>query len=129
MGAGMMPIQKKEFKPFEKVSFEVKKRIIDIWKFMRQEDKEHFINQVALALSIWGSDDMGKTMVARVMEILVRDGSKNLSDFGIYIDKLMLLEQDKGIGSRSGAIVKTIEVVDAYRIRYEMSAEPHKTIF
>jgi hypothetical protein len=125
----MMPIQKKEFKPFEKVSFEAKKRIIDLWKFMRQEDKEHFINQVALALSVWGSDDMGKSMVARVMEILVKDGSKNLSDFGIYIDKLILIEQGKAVEARNGDIVKAIEVVDAYRIRYEMSAEPHKTIF
>ncbi len=124
-----MPIQKKEFKPFEKVSFEAKKRIIDLWKFMRQEDKEHFINQVALALSVWGSDDMGKSMVARVMEILVKDGSKNLSDFGIYIDKLILIEQGKAVEARNGDIVKAIEVVDAYRIRYEMSAEPHKTIF
>jgi hypothetical protein len=125
----MMPIQKREFKPFEKVSFEAKKRIIDLWKFMKQEDKEHFINQVALALSVWGSDDMGKSMVARVMEILVKDGSKNLSDFGIYIDKLILIEQNKAMESRNGDIVKAIEVVDAYRIRYEMSAEPHKTIF
>jgi pantothenate kinase-related protein Tda10 len=125
----MMAAQKKEFRPFEKVPFEAKKRIIDLWKFMRQEDKEHFINQVALALSIWGSDDQGKTMVARVMEILVKDGSKNLSDFGIYIDKLMLVEQDKALESRGNEIVKVIEVVDAYRIRYEMSSEPHKTIF
>lgn len=124
-----MAAQKKDFRPFEKVPFEVKKRIIDLWKFMKQEDKEHFINQVALALSIWGSDDQGKTMVARVMEMLVKDGSKNLSDFGIYIDKLMLAEQDKALESRGSEIVKAIEVVDAYRIRYEMSSEPHKTIF
>ena len=124
-----MAAQKKDFRPFEKVPFEVKKRIIDLWKFMKQEDKEHFINQVALALSIWGSDDQGKAMVARIMEMLVKDGSKNLSDFGIYIDKLMLAEQDKALESRGSEIVKAIEVVDAYRIRYEMSSEPHKTIF
>jgi hypothetical protein len=32
-----------------------KSRIVDIWKAMSESDKAHFINQVALALSVWGS--------------------------------------------------------------------------
>jgi hypothetical protein len=124
----MAPI-KGEFRPFDKVPFEAKKRIVDLWRYMKQEDREHFINQVALALSVWGADDQGKSMVAKVMESLVKDGSKNLSDFGIYIDRLILAENDKALEARNGEIVKAIEVVDAYRIRYEMSSEPHKTIF
>ena len=124
----MAPI-KGGFRPFDKVPFEAKKRIVELWRYMKGEDKEHFINQVALALSVWGSDDQGKSMVAKVMESLVKDGSKNLSDFGIYIDRLILAENDKALEARNGEIVKAIEVVDAYRIRYEMSSEPHKTIF
>jgi hypothetical protein len=119
----------KGFRPFEKVSTEIKKKIVDIWKFMSEEDKEHFINQVALSLSMWGTDDEGKGIVARVMEILVSDGSKNLADFGIYIDKLMLIENDARIEGKNDEIVKAIEVVDAYRIRYEMASEPQKSIF
>jgi hypothetical protein len=122
-------MSQKEFRPFEKVSGEAKKRIVDIWKFMGEEDKEHFINQVALSLSIWGTDDEGKGIVAKVMEILVKDGSKNLADFGIYIDRLMLIENDKEMEEKNSDIVKAIEVVDAYRIRYEMASEPQKSIF
>jgi len=119
----------KEFRPFEKVPMEVKKKIVDIWKFMGEEDKEHFINQVALSLSVWGTDSGGKEIVARVMEILVKDGSKNLADFGIYIDRLMLIENDASIEGKNDGIVKAIEVVDAYRIRYEMASEPQKSVF
>jgi len=119
----------KGFRPFEKVSLEIKKKIVDIWRFMGEEDKEHFINQVALSLSVWGTDGEGKEIVAKVMEILVKDGSKNLADFGIYIDKLMLIENDRRMEEKNGDIVKAIEVVDAYRIRYEMTSEPQKSVF
>jgi hypothetical protein len=122
-------MSQKEFKPFEKVSIEVRKKIVDIWKFMGEEDKEHFINQVALSLSVWGTDEEGKGIVARIMEILVKDGSKNLADFGIYIDKLMLIENDEKLEEKNDDIIKAIEVVDAYRIRYEMPSEPQKSIF
>ena len=39
---------------FEKIDIESKREMVNIWKEMGDEDKDYFVDQIALALSIWG---------------------------------------------------------------------------
>lgn len=45
-----------------------KGKILGTWKKMSESDKAHFINQVALALSVWGSDQKGKRSLLKSLK-------------------------------------------------------------
>ncbi len=100
-----------------------KEKVLSIWHNMQDSDKEHFINQVALALSIWGSDEKGKTMVLKVLNQLVEEGSSNLADFGLFIEDLVSKEK-----SLKGKIKRAALIIEGYRIKHALPSEPHKPI-
>ncbi len=56
----------------ENVEKELRKR----WKTLKDEEKEYFVNQLALFLSIVGADKEGKDILAIIIEKLVRDKAK-----------------------------------------------------
>jgi len=105
---------------FEQLDVETKKAMMHNWKNMSESEKMHFINQVALALSVWGSDLNGKKKVVDVLKALMGDGSSNLSDFGVYI-KL-------GIKDMSEKEKRAMKIIERYRLRYNLPAEPNKPI-
>ncbi len=115
--------------PFSKVPNEIKREMVRIWKTMSEEDKEHFTNQVALALSIWGTDDEGLELIAIIMQKMVEDGSKNLADFGLYIDWFIKNGGVELYEDKKKAIKKASIVVESYRLKYDLPSEPHKSIF
>ncbi|MEM2948032.1 MAG: hypothetical protein QXL47_01290 [Candidatus Anstonellales archaeon] len=113
---------------FDKVSEEAKKAMVAVWKTMNPEDKMHFVNQVALALSIWGDDEKGKEMVALIMEKLVEDGSKNLADFGLYIEWFLRSGGEEIYRAKAEKAKRAVLVIDGYRIKHGLPSEPQKTI-
>jgi hypothetical protein len=113
---------------FDKVSGEAKKAMVAIWKTMNPEDKMHFVNQVALALCIWGDDEKGKEMVALILEKLVEDGSKNLADFGLYIEWFMKSGGEEIYKTKAEKAKRAALVIDGYRIKHGLPSEPQKTI-
>ena len=110
---------------FEKIGGETKKEMVRIWKEMKEEDKDYFVDQVALALSIWGTDDPGKLLVAKVLETLVNDGSGNLADFGLYIDEYL---SENGGEARKGKMERASGIIGRYRLKNALSSVPHKEI-
>jgi hypothetical protein len=100
-------------------------RILSIWKVMSESDKAHFINQVALALSVWGSDEKGKKMVVEVLRLMTNNGTHTLADFGLYVDKVI------GSGEASGMedkVKRASLIIEGYRIKNALSSEPHKEL-
>jgi len=108
---------------FEDVDENTKKKIVKVWERMEDKHKDFFVDQVALAMSIWGSDEMGKSFIAKILETMMEDGSENLSDFGLYVESV-LGEADK----REDKVRKAGIIIDDYRMRNALSSVPHKEI-
>ncbi len=108
---------------FEHIDEETKKEMVGIWKGMSEEDREYFVDQVALALSIWGGDEAGKLLVARVMSALVKDGSRNLADFGLYIEEYL---SNNAKESRKEHMERASDIITRYRMKNALSSVPHK---
>ncbi len=109
---------------FENVDDEVKLKLVNIWRDMNDQGKDHFINQVSLVLSVWGSDDTGKKLVVDVLHSLILDSSLDLSDFGLYISAL--LERKSIAAERLPRIKRALVILEGYRIKNSLPSEPHK---
>lgn len=103
-----------------------KERIVGIWKSMSDIDKGHFINQVALALSVWGSDEKGKRLVLDVLDKMTTNGTSTLADFGLYVEKALGQESASPIGKK---IKRAAIIIEGYRIKNALPSEPHKELF
>ena len=103
---------------------ESKGKILGMWKKMSEEDKGHFINQVALALSIWGSGPKGKQIVVEVLDIMSNNGTNTLADFGLFIEKLP--EKTSGLQEK---IERAALIIEGYRIKHALPSEPHRALF
>ncbi|RME79481.1 MAG: hypothetical protein D6769_02330 [Methanobacteriota archaeon] len=114
--------------PFANFPLEYKRKLVQVWKHMSTEDREHFINQVTYALAAWGTDKDGRELVAVVIEKLLEDGSMNLADFGLYVDWLM----EEGVGNiypdKERGVKKALSLINSYRLRYELPMTPTKSI-
>ncbi len=104
----------------EDLPAETKDKIVKIWKTMNESNKMHFINQMALALSVWGSDENGKKKVLEVIDAMVSDGSETLSDFGLYISKGV-----KSIGDKEK---RANRIIEDYRLKYDLPTFPTKPL-
>lgn len=103
-----------------------KVRIIAAWKSMSESDKAHFINQIALAMSIWGSDEKGRHLVVEVLRLMMTNGTSTLSDFGLYVEKISGIKEAAGMDER---IRRAAIIIDGYRIKNALPSEPHKELF
>jgi hypothetical protein len=110
---------------FEKIGLETKTEMVRIWKEMGNEDKDYFVDQVALALSIWGGDEKGKTLVAEVLATLIKDGSGNLADFGLYIEEYISTNSKE---ERRGKMERASGIISRYRLKNALSSVPHKEV-
>ena len=110
---------------FDYVDMEVKKKILSIWRKMSESDKTHFINQVALALSVWGSDVRGKRLVVEVLKHMGENGTETLADFGIYVRKI---EKSRLARDRPKKMKRAVLVLDGYRIKHGLSSVPHREL-
>ncbi|VVC04240.1 Uncharacterised protein [Candidatus Bilamarchaeum dharawalense] len=104
---------------------ENKAKIVTMWKNMSETDKAHFINQVALALSIWGSDEKGKKLVVEVLRFLSNNGTSTLADFGLYIEKVCEVKDAAGLTDK---IRRAAKIIESYRIKNALSSEPHRDL-
>ena len=111
---------------FENVDSEIKTLIVERWKNMSESDKTHFINQVSLALSVWGSDDNGKNLVIEVLKEMILNGSSTLADFGLYVDKLF--QKNAIQGDAKTKVRRASLILDGYRIKNSLPSEPHRDI-
>ncbi|MBI2079333.1 hypothetical protein HYT84_01090 [Candidatus Micrarchaeota archaeon] len=107
---------------FQDLSDSLKNKVVNSWKQMGETEKTHFINQVSLALSIWGSDTMGKKIVVEVIKKMMENGSSNLSDFGLYIQETMAMKA----GSHVEKMKRALNIIDNYRMKNALPSEPHK---
>lgn len=103
-----------------------KARIISMWKGMSESDKAHFINQVALAMSIWGSDEKGKRLVVEVLRIMTSNGTQTLADFGLYVEKATALKEATGLTEK---VKRAAIIIEGYRVKNALSSEPHRELF
>lgn len=101
---------------------ENKERIINVWRGMSESDKAHFINQVALALSVWGSDKEGKRLVIEILRMMTEDGTGTLADFGLYVEKVLEVGRATEVEER---VRRASLIIEGYRIKNAMSSEPH----
>jgi len=99
--------------------------IMRVWKGMNEADKAHFINQVALALSVWGSDENGKRLVVEIIRIMTDNGTKTLADFGLYVDQVIALQESQGMLDK---IQRASLIIEGYRVKNAMSSVPHMDI-
>lgn len=110
---------------FEDVDDETKEKLLRYWKVMSESDKMHFINQVAISLSIWGDDQNGKQLILDVLKILVKNGSTTLADFGLYVDNLL---ESKIPETKKAKIKRASLILEGYRIKEGLSSIPHRDI-
>ena len=104
---------------------DVKLKILDRWRWMSESDKAHFINQLALALSVWGSDEKGKRIATEVLRLMMSNGTKTLADFGLYIEKAIGLKE---ISERKDKVERAALIIEGYRIKNSLSSEPHREL-
>lgn len=105
---------------FDKMAEGKKKRVILIWKSMSETDKTHFINQVAITLSVLGAENGGKKQVEEVVSHLITDGANNLADFGLYLRS--------GFRRLDKRERRTIRIIDNYRMKYNLPTLPSKPL-
>jgi len=110
---------------FDYIGEETKQHILDIWSRMSESDKTHFINQVALALSVWGDDVRGKRLVLEVLEAMAQNSTKSLADFGLYVRRA---ENSRLARDRVKKMKRATLVLEGYRIKYGLPSVPHKEI-
>ncbi len=110
---------------FDYVSDDTKRAVIGIWSGMSESDKTHFINQVALALSVWGDDVRGKRLVVEVLESMAENSTKTLADFGLYVRKA---EASRLARDRVAKMKRASLVLEGYRLKHGLSSVPHKEI-
>ncbi len=103
-----------------------KKKILKVWKEMSDNDKAHFINQVALGLSIWGSDPKGKKVVVEILKIMSSNGSGTLADFGLYVEEAVGARGTSGMDDK---IKRAALIIEGYRIKNSLPSEPHRELF
>ena len=94
------------FKEMDEVN---KKKLMGMWKDMSETDKTHFVNQVAIVLSVIGNEKTGKKEIVDVIISLIKDGSKTLADFGIYLPV--------GFKKIEKKHRRAIKIVDNYRMK------------
>ncbi|MGV8176698.1 MAG: hypothetical protein ACP5NX_02795 [Candidatus Bilamarchaeaceae archaeon] len=111
---------------FSDMGMEHKEFLVKRWKGMDKAHQNHFINQVALTLSVCGSDLDGRKVVVDVLHELVKDGSGNLSDFGIYLGKLLDERRFNGMTVKAK---RASNIVEGYRMKHDLPSEPHKAMF
>ncbi len=104
---------------------EAKGRIVSIWKSMSESDKAHFINQVALALSVWGSDEKGKKLVVGILRLMTNNGTSTMADFGLYVERATGLKEASGFDEK---IKRAAIIIEGYRIKNSLPSEPHKEL-
>ena len=102
-----------------------KAKIVSIWKAMNEEDKGHFINQVALALSVWGSEEKGRRVVVDILDMMCHNGTGTLADFGLYVEKAAMLPDAARIGEK---VKRAAVIIDGYRIKNGLASEPHREL-
>jgi len=112
--------------PMDFIDDENKARIVGIWKAMSETDKAHFINQVALSMSVWGSDEKGKRLVVDVLGLMTSNGTSTLADFGLYIEKAIIAKKAVGMEDK---IRRAAIIVEGYRIKNALPSEPHRELF
>ena len=72
-----------------------------------------------------GSDEAGKILVGKVIATLIKDGSENLADFGLYIEECL----SGNVGEkRNGKIERASGIIARYRLKNALSSVPHKEI-
>lgn len=117
--------EKKEKTPFSSISYESKRKMLDLWKTTNEQDREHFGNQVVLFLESFGNNDHAKDMVAKIMEFLIKDNSTNLADFGLYV-------KEKSRAAIPGKDYENFkeawEKIENYRKRHNLPEKPRKKI-
>ncbi len=107
---------------FDDFNTETKKKLVVIWKAMDGQDRDHFINEVALALSVWGSDDKGKQLAVEIIRNMLVDGSKNLADFGLYLEFL----EENAVKGKEDKFRKAMAVLEGYRFKHGLPSEPSR---
>jgi len=99
-----------------------KAKIVGIWKAMDETDKGHFINQVALALSVFGNEEKGRRLVIGILGMMCNNGTNTLADFGLYIDRAVSLPDASGITDK---VKRAAIILEGYRIKNGLPSEPH----
>jgi len=110
---------------FEEIDDKTKEKLLACWKGMSESDKMHFINQIAISLSIWGDDENGKTLVVEVLKKLIEDGSSTLVDFSLYIEDLL---KENIPEAKKAKIKRASLILEGYRIKENLPSIPHRDI-
>ena len=110
---------------FDYIDDKTKAKILKKWKKMSETDKAHFINQVAISMSVWGSDEKGKRLVLEVMNLMMSNGTTTLADFGVYVEKLNKTKISTG---KKKEIERASLILEGYRIKHGLSSIPHRDI-
>ena len=98
---------------FDDMPEKTKKRLVEVWKSMTETDKTHFINQVSLALSIWGSDIEGKRHVVSILSKMINNDCSDLSDFGLYVEDEKMNSPEK--------TRRASDILESYRMKNALS--------
>lgn len=106
---------------FSRLDEDIKIYIIEAWREMGEAERSHFINQVALALSVWGSDEEGRKLVVDVLMNLVADECVNLVDFSLYVHKLV-----NGNSARNDKIRRVSLILEGYRLKNKLPDKARK---
>ena len=110
---------------FDYVSEDTKRTVINIWSGMTESDKTHFINQVALSLSVWGDDIRGKRLIIEVLEAMAKNSTKTLADFGLYAKRV---ENSRLARDRLKKMKRAFLILEGYRIKHGLPSIPHKEL-
>ncbi len=110
---------------FDYIDDKTKTKILAKWKKMSETDKAHFINQVAISMSVWGSDEKGKRLVLEVMRLMMVNGTNTLADFGLYVEKLT---RSKVGTAKKKEVERASLILEGYRIKHGLSSIPHRDI-
>jgi hypothetical protein len=110
---------------FSELKDDLRKKVVSSWQSISESEKDHFINQISLALIVWGSDDVGKKILVKAIENQFSDGSENLADFGLYVGSLL---RNNDVSDRKDKVHRAKGIIENYRMKNALPSEPHKDI-
>jgi len=103
---------------FDVLPSDLKIEMVKLWNKMSERDRSAFVDQVSLFIVLMGQNKKSYKMISDTIKKMIKDGSSNLSDFGIYLTDVKLPTDGK----------KVVQFIEDYRFKHDLPSVPHKPI-
>lgn len=75
--------------------------------------------------SAYGEAERGKKIVVQILGLMCSNGTNTLADFGLYVEKAVMLPDAAGMSDK---LHRAALIIEGYRIKNGLASEPHREL-